>query len=95
MDIKGFFESKKLNDILTKDLTRREVEILSLYASGFTVGEISNILNVAKNTVRTHIKNIFTKIEIPTDANPKITLCLFYLLFRKEITRMGGFKYAK
>jgi DNA-binding NarL/FixJ family response regulator len=95
MDIRGFLESKKLSDILTKRLTRREVEILSLYASGFTVNEISEILTLSENTVRTHIKNIFLKIEISQDANPKITLCLFYQLFRKEITKMGGFKNAK
>jgi DNA-binding NarL/FixJ family response regulator len=95
MNIRSYFESKQLKEILTKKLTRREVEILSLYASGFSVGEISNILTVSKNTIRTHIKNVFLKIEIPQDANPKITLCLFYLLFRTEITKMGGFKYAK
>ena len=95
MDIRGFFEGKKLKDLLSKRLTRREVEILSLYASGFTVKEIAEILNVSENTARVHINNVFLKIAIPDEANPKITLCLFYHLFRKEITSMGGFKNAK
>lgn len=95
MDIRGFFEGKKLKDLLSKRLTRREVEILSLYASGFTAKEIAEILNVSENTARVHINNVFLKIAIPAEANPKITLCLFYHLFRKEITSMGGFKNAK
>ena len=95
MDIRRFFEGKKLKDLLSKKLTRREVEILSLYASGFTVKEIAEILNVSENTARVHINNVFLKIAIPAEANPTITLCLFYHLFRKEITSMGGFKNAK
>lgn len=95
MDIRGYFEGKKLKDLLSKRLTRREVEVLSLYASGFTVKEISDVVNVSENTVRVHINNVFLKIAIPAEANPKITLCLFYHLFRKEIVKMGGFKNAK
>lgn len=95
MNIEKFLESKKINEVLTKRLTRREVEILSLYAVGNTVKEISKILIVSENTIRTHIKNVFLKIKISADANPKITLCLFYRIYRKEITKMGGYKNAK
>ena len=95
MDIRGFIEGKKLKDLLSKKLTRREVETLSLYASGFTTKEIAEILNVSENTARVHINNVYLKINIPEEANPKITLCLFYYIFRQEITKMGGFKNAK
>ena len=95
MDIRKFLEGKNLKELLSKDLTRREVEVLSLYASGFSVKEIAEILTVSENTARVHINNVFLKIAIPANANPKITLCLFYHIFRKEITKMGGFKNAK
>ena len=95
MDIRGHLEGKKFNELLTKKLTRREVEILSLYASGFTIKEISDVLFISENTVKTHVNNVFLKIVIPDSANPKITLCLFYHLYRTEIMKMGGYKYAK
>ena len=62
MDIRGFFEGKKLKDLLSKRLTRREVEILSLYASGFTVKEIAEILNVSESTISSH--SIFRQASI-------------------------------
>lgn len=95
MNIEKFLESKKLNEVLTKRLTRREVEILSLYAVGNTSKEIAQYLTVSENTVKTHIKNIFLKINIPNGANPTKTLCLLFFLFRKDITKMGGYKNAK
>lgn len=95
MDISGQLERKKLNQILTKRLTRREVEILSLFASGFAVKEISEILIISESTIRTHINNIFLKVNIKAGADKTITLCLLYYLHRKEIMKMGGFKYAK
>jgi DNA-binding NarL/FixJ family response regulator len=95
MDIRGYLESRKLSEVLTKELSRREVEILSLYASGFSAKEISDVLIISENTVRTHIGNIISKIEIPQDANPKITLCLLYHLFRQEIMKMGGYTNGK
>jgi len=91
MDIRGYLERKNLSEILLKPLSRREVEILSLYASGFTAKEISDVLIVSENTIRTHISNIIQKIDIPQEANPKMTLCLLYHLFRKEIMQMGGY----
>ncbi len=73
MDIRGYLERKNLSEILLKPLSRREVEILSLYASGFTAKEISDVLIVSENTIRTHISNIIQKIDIPQEANPKMT----------------------
>lgn len=46
------------------DLTEREVEILSLIAKGLSNNEISDKLFISLNTVKTHIKNIFQKMEV-------------------------------
>ena len=45
-------------------LTRREKQILSLTATGATNTEIANNLNVSMHTVKTHIYNLFKKIDV-------------------------------
>jgi len=46
-------------------LTAREIEILTLIVPGATNEEISDILHISPHTVRTHIYNIFKKINVP------------------------------
>ena len=46
-------------------LTPREVEILSMVAIGAKNEEIADRLFISPNTVKTHIYNIFKKIEVP------------------------------
>jgi LuxR family transcriptional regulator, maltose regulon positive regulatory protein len=45
-------------------LTRREVEILKLLASGHSVPEIAGELCIATSTLRTHIRNIYDKLGV-------------------------------
>ena len=45
-------------------LTRREKQILSLTATGATNTEIAEHLNVSMHTVKTHIYNLFKKIDV-------------------------------
>lgn len=45
-------------------LTRREAEILALVAVGDTNSEIADKLSISSNTVRTHLYNIFKKINV-------------------------------
>ncbi|ABA88231.1 helix-turn-helix transcriptional response regulator, LuxR family [Syntrophotalea carbinolica DSM 2380] len=45
-------------------LTRREQQILSCLAQGQGNKEISNALFISTETVKTHIKNIFKKLEV-------------------------------
>lgn len=47
-----------------KLLTRREKEILSLTSTGATNTEIAEQLNVSMHTVKTHIYNLFKKIDV-------------------------------
>lgn len=46
-------------------LTRREVEILSLIAVGSSNDEIAERLCISPHTVKTHVYNIFKKIDVP------------------------------
>ncbi|MBW4541744.1 MAG: hypothetical protein KME43_21750 [Myxacorys chilensis ATA2-1-KO14] len=43
------------------DLTDREAEIWLLLRQEYTYQEISNMLNISLNTVKTHIKNVYAK----------------------------------
>jgi LuxR family transcriptional regulator of csgAB operon len=45
-------------------LTRREKQILRLTATGATNTEIAEQLNVSMHTVKTHIYNLFKKINV-------------------------------
>jgi DNA-binding CsgD family transcriptional regulator len=46
-------------------LTAREIEILALLAIGATNEEISEKLFISVNTVKTHVYNLFHKINVP------------------------------
>lgn len=95
MDIRGHFENKKLEDVLSKKLTKQEVRVLKMYASGFAVKEITEILSVSEGTVRTHIRNVFAKVMIDNSADCKMTLCLFWHLFRPQLEKREGLKKCK
>lgn len=45
-------------------LTRREIEVLELAAEGSEIRELAEQLAVSPATVRTHLKNIYAKLEV-------------------------------
>ncbi|MBR2835955.1 MAG: hypothetical protein IKE43_09660 [Coriobacteriales bacterium] len=45
-------------------LTEREVEILTIFAQGRSMAYIAEKLYVSENTVKTHIRHIYTKCEV-------------------------------
>jgi len=47
-------------------LSQRELEVLRLLASELTGPEIARRLFVSVNTLRTHTKHIFTKLDVTT-----------------------------
>lgn len=47
-----------------EDLTRREQEILQLLSEGHRYREIASVLFISVDTVRTHIRNIYLKLEV-------------------------------
>lgn len=48
------------------NLTGREQEILERVARGFTYTEIATQLDVSATTVRTHVRNIYSKLDVHT-----------------------------
>jgi len=55
-------ELKKLN------LSHREYEVLQLLAKGYSNAEIAKSLYLALSTVKTHVSNIFVKMEVKSRA---------------------------
>ena len=52
----------------TEDLSERELEVLTLLASGRTNSEIAGDLFVAVGTVKSHVNNIYNKLEVRNRA---------------------------
>lgn len=50
------------------DLTERESEILDLLARGLTNTEIAGRLVLSPKTVRNHVSNVFTKLQVASRA---------------------------
>ena len=47
-------------------LTRREREVLALVAEGMTNAEIGALLWISAGTVRRHLENAYSKLEVHT-----------------------------
>lgn len=45
-------------------LTTREIDVLQLLAAGHTYTQVSERLGVSANTVASHVKNIYRKLEV-------------------------------
>ena len=49
-------------------LTPRELEVLTEVARGRSNQEIAEVLVISPHTVRRHLQNIFTKLDVPSRA---------------------------
>ena len=49
-------------------LTQRETEVLQLLSRGFSYGAIASQLGVSINTVGTHVKKLYAKLDVHTAA---------------------------
>jgi DNA-binding NarL/FixJ family response regulator len=54
------------------DLTGREREILSLIAQGESNADIAEALTISIKTVRNHVSNIFSKLQVADRAQAVI-----------------------
>ena len=50
--------------LLIDHLTPREIEILQLLAEGLSYAQISETLTITNNTLKTHIKRIYSKLNV-------------------------------
>ena len=53
---------------LKTHLPRREVAVLRLLAGGCRYSQVALRLGISSNTVVTHIRNAYRKLEVPTAA---------------------------
>ena len=53
---------------LASPLSEREFEVLNLLSRGFSNAECADILTVSSNTIGTHVKNIYRKLEVNSRA---------------------------
>ena len=68
---------ERLNEMMvgsddpTRSLTRREADILRHLGTGLPIGEIATDLCISKNTMKTHLKSIYRKLNA-TDRNDAV-----------------------
>jgi DNA-binding NarL/FixJ family response regulator len=53
---------------MVSPLSERESEVLNLLARGFAYAECADILTVTVNTIGSHVKNIYRKLEVNSRA---------------------------
>lgn len=53
---------------LVDELTKRESEILELIAEGYDNGQIAELLSISPKTVRNHVSNIYSKLQVKNRA---------------------------
>lgn len=57
-------DQKKINESLVNPLTEREIEVLTKVADGKSNKEIAEELFVSINTIKTHVLNIYEKLDV-------------------------------
>lgn len=62
--INQFSGGEAAKDILFKDLTERELEVLTLIAKGYTNQKIAEDLVISIGTVKGHVSNILSKLQL-------------------------------
>lgn len=45
-------------------LTPREREVVDQLAEGYSYAQIATLLNISENTLKTHIKRIYSKLKV-------------------------------
>ena len=63
-----FLHAKGLPGRSRSPLSKREIEVLQLVAMGCNSAAIAEVLYIAEATVRTHVNNIFKKLDVHSRA---------------------------
>lgn len=66
MPSKGYRSGWDDAALLSDQLSRREVEVLTLLVKGADSDAIASRLGISRNTVRTHVQSILTKLQVHT-----------------------------
>lgn len=62
------FDTQSLSQSPIRDLTAREHEVLAALAKGLTNVEIAADFGISRNTVKHHIKNVYSKLNVTSRA---------------------------
>lgn len=65
------------------DLSEREVEVLRLVARGLSNRDVANVIGRTDETVKVHLKNIFTKLGV-ADRTEAVTLAISRGIFHLD-----------
>src|SRR5512146_1281177 len=74
-------------------LSEREVEILRLVATGASNKEIATSLAISPNTVKVHLRNIFTKINVVSRTEATLYAIKNGVVEQPGIVLPGGLTY--
>lgn len=67
LKVPAIFE-RRINRAVVKDLSERELEVLYRLSQGQTNKQIADELIISVNTVKKHVQNIFTKLNVNNRA---------------------------
>jgi DNA-binding NarL/FixJ family response regulator len=64
----GMLSKEKLEKSFALKFSEREFELIPLLIDGNTLSKISSLLYLSENTIKTHVKNIYAKLEVNNRA---------------------------
>lgn len=67
-----FNTSDPVEELVTHDLTPRETEVLEIIARGASKKDVANSLKISEHTVDSHVKSIYTKLDISSRAEASL-----------------------
>ena len=59
-----YFQQGKVKEVQQSNLTDREKQILELLVKGYSYKEIAASINISVETLNTHVKNIYRKLNV-------------------------------
>ena len=68
-DIKKVISGEIVEYVVKKFLTTREAEVLWLMSRGYIQAEIAEKCDISERTVRTHVANIYVKLDVSSQAS--------------------------
>ena len=67
--------AKAVREIASGGLSAREISIIQLAAKGFSSPEVAEMLGISVNSVKTHFRHIFEKMDV-SDRTEAVTLAI-------------------
>ncbi len=66
--------------VMTEGLSARETEVLVLIGKGLSRREVSALLHLSDNTIATHVRNVYRKLNISSRAEAALEACRMGLI---------------